>query len=126
MSKAIAVQGCTLEIVEEGKSALSKQISTSPSIDVKFDGKGAYSGTIQITLSGYTGGSIVSGSGATDTPGTLSGSAQYVKIDGNSAVLEGDTSDTITVIGLDSMGHSVTDYCTVKISNAGQDYVKGE
>lgn len=126
MSKAIAVQGCTLEIVEEGKSALSKQISTSPSSDVKFDGKGAYSGTIQIALSGYTGGRIVAESGATVTPGTLSGSAQYVKIDGNSAVLEGDISDTITVVGSDSMGHSVTDTCTVKISNAGQDYVKGE
>lgn len=126
MSKLIAVQGCTLEIVEEGKSALSKQISTSPSSNVKFDGKGAYSGTLQIVLSEYTGGAIVSGSGATVTPGTLSGSAQYVKIDGNSAVLEGDTSDTITVFGLDSMGHSVTDTCTVKISDAGQDYVKGE
>lgn len=126
MSKAISVQGCTLEIVEEGKSATSISITTAPSTDVKFDGKGAYSGTLQITLSGYTGGYIVSGSGGTVTPGTLSGSAQYVKIDGNSAVLEGDTSDVITVVGSDSMGHSVTDTCTVKISNAGQDYVKGE
>lgn len=126
MSKSIAVQGCSLEIVEEGKSALSITISTSPSTDVKFDGKGAYRGTVQIAISGYTGGSIVSASGATVTPGTLSGSAQHVKIDGNSAVLEGDTSDVITVEGYDSMGHLVPDTCTVKISNAGQDYVKGE
>lgn len=126
MSKSIAVQNCSLEIVEEGKSASSIEISSSPSTDVKINGKGAYSGTVQISISGYTGGSIVSASGATVTPGTLSGSAQYIKVDGKSAILEGDTSNTITVIGSDSRGHSVTDTCTVKIANAGQNYVKGE
>jgi hypothetical protein len=124
MSKPIAVQGCTLEIVEEGKSALSIQISTSPSSNVKFDGKGAYSGQLSITLSGYTGGDIVSESGTGE--GSLSGTAQHVKIDGKSAVLEDDKSLSISLVGVNSRGRPAYDSCTVKIASAGQDYVKGE
>lgn len=86
----IAVDGCVLQA---NTGAGNIKIETPPSQKVKYDEKGAYSGTLTISISGLSGSGFTGGSGS----GVLNGSAQKVKIEGKAAVLEGDQSETITV-----------------------------
>lgn len=114
--KNIAVQGCSLD-------CSFAQIQTSPKNSVKCDGKASYAGDLTIKISGYSGQGITGGSGV----GTLQSSAQYVKIEGEKAVLEGDKTDPpIQVTGTTSGGGSLTVSVTVTISDAGQSVVQGE
>lgn len=119
--KNIAVQGCELELTPPSSPPASVQITTSPSQKVKADGKNCYKGTLQVSISGYTGGDItVPGSGSGN--GTISPGATKGKIEGAAAVLEGD-SGTITVNGQKPSGSSTvpaTQAVTVKIKAAGQ------
>lgn len=125
----IAVQGCELEFVNPAHSGDIK-IETTPSQKVLADGKGVYHGTLQITIANFTGGDItVSKSGATVTPGTLNGGSTTTKAEGDPVVLQGDTSEDITVVGLKPQGNTtVTATATtkVKIKKAGQTKAKAE
>lgn len=121
MSKPIAVSGCTLTL-SSGTGSVS--IDTSASTVTKFDNKGAYKGTLSISISGYTGGSIAGSSGSGS--GTIEGSAQYVMIEGDPAVLQDDESDSITVSGTNAKGDPATASVTVKVSDAGQTVAEGE
>lgn len=119
MTKNLAVQGCTL-------SEPTAQITTAPSTKVKCDGKAAYYGDLTIQISGYTS-EVITVPGSGSGSGTLSGSATKVKIEGQPAVLEGD-SVVITVNGEAYSGSTtipVSEPVEVKISNAGQSKVKG-
>ena len=121
MGKAIAVSGCTLEL-SSGSGTVS--ISTPASQVTKFDNKGAYKGTIDISISGFTGGSVVGSSGT--GAGTITGSAQHITIEGSPAVLQDDESESITVYGTNAKGDPATASVTVKISDAGQSVAEGE
>lgn len=121
MGKPIAVSGCTLSL-SSGSGTVS--ITTLPSTVTKFDNKGAYKGTIDISISDFTGGSIVSASGSGS--GTITGSAQHITIEGDPAVLQDDESDSITVSGVNSKGDPATASVKVKISKAGQSVAEGE
>ena len=121
--KELAVDGCTLEL-DHGSGSIS--ISTTPSTVVKADGKGCYKGSISFSISGFTGTSILNGDGAGS--GSISGSAQHTKIEGSPAVLK-DDNVTVTLTGTAGQGssqHTETEDVTVKVSNAGQTYAKGE
>lgn len=111
--KNIAVQGCTL-------NEPTASITTPPSTKVKADGKPVYRGTLTISITGYTGQGISGGAGV----GTLTGSAQKIKIESQPAVLEGDQA-TISVTGATPAGPPATVPVTVSIQNAGQDKAKG-
>lgn len=113
MGKNIAVEDCVLECTPRADAT----ITTPPSSHVKASGKGCYRGSITIMV---TNAAAVSDNNGTGT-GNLSGSARHTKIDGVSAVLEGD-SVTITVNGT-SGGSPATGQVTVKIKDAGQKYV---
>lgn len=113
--KNIAVQGCQLDCP-------FAQIKTSPKTSVKCGGKATYAGDLNILISGYSGQGITGGSGS----GTLQPTSQYVKIEGEKVVLEGDkTTIPIQVTG-STGGGAATVPVTVTITSAGQTYVKGE
>lgn len=119
--KYIAVQGCELELTPASSPPATVQITTPPSQKVKAGGKPCYKGTLQISITGYTGGTItVPGSGAGS--GSLSPGARKCKIEGMAAVLEGDSA-SVTVNGQQTVGSSTapaTQPVTVKIKSAGQ------
>ena len=121
MSKFIAVQGCVLKC---GNPTAQATITTNPSVKVKADGKGCYSGVINITVIGATAGTV---SQTKDGVGTITGSAIKVKIDGQGAVLMGDsTKDPIICPATDSAsGASATIPVPVTILDAGQTKVMG-
>ena len=113
--KNIAVQGCQLDCP-------FAQITTSPKTSVKCGGKATYAGDLNISISGYSGQGITDGSGS----GTLQPTSQYVKIEGEKVVLEGDKTTTpIQVTGSTSSGTDTVSV-TVTITSAGQTYIKGE
>lgn len=114
--KNIAVQGCQLDCP-------FAQIMTSPKTSVKCGEKATYAGDLNISISGYSGQGITGGAGS----GTLQSTSQYVKIEGEKVVLEGDkTTIPISVTGTTPSGASATVPVTVTIISAGQTYVKGE
>lgn len=117
--KNIAVQGCVLDCV-------FAQIQTPPIQSVKCEGKAVYAGSLTIQITGYSS-AVITVPGSGSGSGTLQGSAANVKIEGKSAVLEGDNV-TITVNGQATSGTStipVSEPVTVSISSAGQTSVKG-
>lgn len=118
MGNFIAVDGARLQMVP-GLGQIS--ITGVKSQKVKFDNKNAYKGKISFIISGYTGPNCTvpsSGSGG----GSIKGSAQFVSIEGESAVLLGDNV-TVQVNGMRQAGQSqvpAVDNVTVTIIDAGQ------
>ena len=97
---------------------------TSPANqDAKINGKGIYSGPMNITISNWTNGTITNGVGV----GVINPNAKYTKVDGKLVFLEGVESEQITVTGqISTQPYVDSKVITVKINNAGQDGVKGE
>lgn len=121
MAEFIAVQGCMLEL-SSGEGI--RTIESSPSNVSKCNNKGVYTTPLSFSISGYTGGDIVGGSGSGF--GTIVSSAQYTKAENKLVMLEGDTSEEITITGVNSRGQTATAIITVKIKSAGQSVAKGE
>ena len=124
--QSIAVDGCTLQL-SAGTGSIS--ITSQPSQKIKCDGKGAYKGQIQFSISGYMGTNITNGDG--QGSGSISGTSRCVKIEGQTAVLQNDTSESVTINGTkpSSSGSGTepaVDVITVKVSDAGQSKVKAE
>lgn len=118
----IAVAGCTLQL-QSGTGDI--KITSTASKKVKADGKGVYT-EINFDVSNYTGGEITNGDGKGS--GSITASAEHVKVEGNAVILEGDESATITLDGTKpgpsgKLPATATD--TVKVSDAGQTKVKG-
>lgn len=115
MTKNIAVKGCTLSLsVGVGTVSITSPESTS----VKFDGKGCYSGPLNVSVSNFadTTTQIVQGAGV----GVINPTGTKVKVGGNFVVLEGDSCD-VTVTGINSAsGSPLTQLVNVKITNTGQ------
>lgn len=125
MSKYICVEDCKLKL-SNGNGTV--EITTPPFDKLKINDKKAYSGILQIKISGYTGGPIdvpSSGKGV----GTLTPTSKQCKIGGKPAVLEGDKSIPIVVNGQKSTPQGpvpVTVPVTVTIEKAGQEDVTGD
>ena len=113
--KAVAVLGCVLQV--ESPSSGVANITSTPDNDVSVDGKNAYFGTINISVSGASTTGATGGSGT----GTLTGTSKNCTNHGKPAILEGDTC-TISVTGTSTVYPypSVTWPLIVKISNASQ------
>ena len=118
----VAVVGCTVTL-SPGEG--NKQITTQASLKVKADGKGVYFGPIDVSVSGYSDSVItvpLSGSGTI----TIQPSAQKVKVEGKSVILEGDSGSAM-ISGKAQVGQTQVDVqsnVTAKIELAGQVKVK--
>ena len=118
----IAVNGCELAL-DHGSGSIS--ISSTPSTKVKAGGKGCYKGKISFSVSGFSGTKITNSNGSGS--GNISGSAEHVLIEGDSAVLANDEV-TVTLKGTAGTGqseHQESEDVTVKVKKAGQDKVIG-
>ena len=124
--KSFVVSGCTLQL--SAGTAVSINITNVPSEKVKCDNKKAYYDKIVFSINNYTGVNITNGDGMAQGCEIL-GSSQHCKIEGKKVVLEGDVSGNITVSGTQPApgggSRPAQDIITVKVSNAGQNKVKG-
>lgn len=124
MGKNIVVEGCQLQFsAGQGTISIAEgQTSTR----IKFGGKATYK-TLNFTISGYSGGTITDGNGTGS--GSIIASSQNVKIEGNKAILEGDTSATITITGTTTIPPAgpvtVTSPDIVTVVSAGQSKAQG-
>ena len=130
--KNIVVEGCELEF-ENGGNDSSITINPTPSqvsTKVKADGKGVYK-TLMFTITGYTASSSVSPNWVSESgvgAGAITASAEHVKVEGNSAILEEGESEEIVITGLEQQGDTqvvATVNEVVKVKKAGQTKVKG-
>lgn len=123
--KNITVAGCTLEFQNGGTGTITidpGQLSTK----VKADGKAVYL-TLKFTVSDYTGGDITVAKSGTGKGEIIAGS-QHVKVEGHTAILEGDVSAQFVVTGQKPSGSSTvpaTNNEVVKVTAAGQSKAKG-
>lgn len=118
----VAVVGCTVTLSPGTGVA---QITTQASLKVKADGKGIYCGPIDVSVSAYSDSVITVPSSGSGTI-TIQPSAQKVKVEGKSVILEGD-SGSATISGKAQVGQTqvdVTNVVTAKIEVAGQTKVK--
>ena len=124
MSKNIVVQGCDFEIIPAGAEGLCNVIVTSiPSTKTKADNKNVYTSPLAITVT-YTDSTSAAFSGGGS--GSINSTATKTKADNESVMLEND-SVIVHLVGVNpTTGVPIEDYpVTVKISDAGQNKVKG-
>lgn len=118
----VAVVGCTVTL-SPGEG--NKQITTQASLKVKADGKGVYCGPIDVSVSGYSD-TIITVPGSGSGTITIQPSAQKVKVEGKSVILQGDSGSAV-INGMAQQGTTqvaVTSNVTAKIAVAGQIKVK--
>lgn len=121
MSKYIAVQGCSFSIDEKDATLLCS-VTSIPSTKVKIDNKGVYSGSISVTVTGWTDEVMELGTGI----GVINSSANKISVENKKVLLEGDfCTIAITGVSLKTQSTITVDY-ELKISSAGQNIVKGE
>lgn len=120
--KNVAVVGCTVTLSPGTGVA---QITTQASLKVKADGKGVYCGPIDVSVSGYSD-SVITVPGSGSGTITIQPSAQKIKIEGKSVILEGDSGDAV-IDGMAQQGQAqvaAKSKVTAKIQFAGQSKVK--
>jgi hypothetical protein len=120
--KNVAVVGCTVTL-SPGEGVA--QISTQASLKVKVDGKGVYCGPIEVAVSGYSD-SVITVPGSGSGTITIQPSAQKVKVEGKSVILEEDSGSAM-IDGMAQQGQTqvaVKSNVTAKIELAGQVKVK--
>lgn len=101
----------------------SVEVKNDPSLKVKCGGKKAFFDKIKVSISGFSIPNVLSnGSGS----GEIKGSAQKLKIENMSAVLEGDESEDIAITGVNPAGQVTTKNVKIKVQSAGQTKVKAE
>jgi hypothetical protein len=125
MSKYVAVQGCTLSFRNSSHSG-TITITSIPSIKVKAVSNGVYKGTINISISNGTDGTVYNASGS----GTITATATKTKSDNEFILRIDDESSTITMTGIKTNDSpppptiTGTYTTTVYISDAGQTKVR--
>ena len=118
--KNIAVETWTYKF---GSGTGTVTVTNTPSQKVTFDGKKAFYGQIDISISNYVGGGIDQGSATA----SIFGSALHVNIEGKPAVLEGDKTMPIIIYGKSTVYpyNPSSTYDTVEVQKAGQTVAKG-
>ena len=115
--------GSKIKFKWKATASADYKITTQPSVKVLCDGKKAYKGTITINVSNYADGTLVNGS----TTATITGSSTKMKIENEPALLEGDQSSTLTILGQNAMtGLPASAQNILIIESAGQTKVKAE
>lgn len=114
-----AVQGCQLQIMSGAGVAT---ITTPPSTKLKANGKPVYIGPLTVSVTGFSGAVVTGGGTGTGTINPTS----IGKTEGKGIVREGDTSQPITISGVNASGSPATEVTTVKIVSAGQMVTRGE
>lgn len=123
--KKVAAQGMTVIPVETGVTIEGWVVTTPHSTKVTADGKGVYSGDISVTVPASK--LVEGGFVAPSTVFTIHPSAIYSEADGKPVLLEGDTSDTITLTGTNPVSGLQAEFpLTLKVSVAGQTSVTSE
>lgn len=107
--KYIAVVGCQFSF-DVGSGTVTPGLS---SLFCNIDSKGIYKGSLLVSISGYTGGTVSNGSGS----GVMIPTSICCKVDNETVLREGDKSVPITVIGT---GSPPTTIVTLTITNANQ------
>lgn len=121
MSKNIVVDGCELNFISIAEGNIT--IKSSPSLKVKINNKGVYSGNLDFIVTGYMDSLIKEGVGS----GTIIPTSNKVFVDGKNVLLEGDSVSLVEITGVNiETGQPATVLQTIQISNAGQNIVKGE
>lgn len=121
MSEAIVVSGCKFKFPEGSTGKAT--ITTLPSSFTKINSKGVYSGPINVSITGWTNGTIKAGTGS----GVINPNAKYTKADGKLVFLKGAKSESIPVTGtIETQPYTDTKIITIEISDAGQSEIKGE
>jgi hypothetical protein len=123
--KPVAVEGCTFRVKEANIAFLTAKILTPASGKVSVDGKGAYFGTLTVSVSGikYMESYVV----ANPVVFTISPTAEKVSSHGENAVLDGDESATVSeIVGVKTPQDVKKFSMTIYIEAAGQDPVKAD
>lgn len=120
--KKIAVRGMNIAPVETGILIDGYVIVTPSSINVFVDNKGVYSGDVAVTVPAPTYGAFV----APSTTFVIHPSCEFCDVDGNPCLLEGDTSDTLTLTGTNPSGATTEFSLTLKVLSANQEPVATE
>ncbi|MBR6448347.1 MAG: hypothetical protein IKS96_07310 [Fibrobacter sp.] len=123
--KYVAVEGMVIVPVEAGIVFDGFSVITMPSNDVSVDGSGVYSGDIVVDVYAPT---LVEGGFVAPTARfTLHSSAEKVNADEKAVLLEGDTSDTLTLTGIQPVTEVPQEFTmTIKVLSAGQTSMKAD
>ena len=121
MAQCIAVEGCVLTITNGSGNAT---IQTNPQNHWAVCNKKPYAGPLTVQVSGAVVPPITNPNGQGSA--SLQPGSQYCKINGLKAVLEGDTVNVplTGTAGTGSSEHPETATAVVKITSAGQQFVK--
>lgn len=119
--KNVVVEGFKYQFTSGLKGDV--KITSDPSQFVKINGKGVYKGTLNVTVSNWTNGTISNGSGS----GVIKADAKYMKVDGENVLLLGAKSESISITGTtQTPPYTSTTTDTFTIIDAGQSGVKAE
>lgn len=125
--KLVAVEGMVLSYTAKmggmsmDEAVVSAQIGAA-SQNVKVDGKGVYVDGTDLTAAGWTIGAYVGGG---SVAASFESSAEFVKVDGMSVLLEGDAAE-FDVSATNPTGDTQTFTITATIQSSGQTSVKAE
>ncbi len=122
MSSPVAVMGCTIEALPPVTGGVFS-IQTSPSQKVKAEGKGVYSGAVDVLVSGTVLGAYTQASPVSITiqPAVL----KKFKADGQIALALGDGGTSLSAVSFVNSVSSTTSLVSIKIIDAGQTKILG-
>ena len=118
MGKAIAVNGCRLEVVSPGTGDV--EITSEPSDEIKVDGNGVFFKEIQFKVSNSNGGGSVTNNDGKGQ-GSIIATGQFITLTetGDYVVVLDDVSDAVPISG-HSGDQSASGSVVVKVADAGQ------
>ena len=125
--KPVAVEGMTLAYkAKMGETPMGNaEVTAQPGLasqNVKVDGKGVYVDGADLTATAWNIGAYV---GAGKVLANFESSAEFVKVDGENVLLEGDAAE-FDVSATNSSGDTKTFTITATIQTAGQDSLTAE
>lgn len=118
MGKAIAVNGCRLEVVSPGTGDV--EITSEPSDEIKVDGNGVFFKEIQFKVSNSNGGGSVTNNDGKGQ-GSIIATGQFITLTetGDYVVVLDDVSSDVPISG-HSGDQSASGSVVVKVADAGQ------
>lgn len=126
--KPVAVEGMTLAYTAKmGETPMGNaEVTAQPGLasqNVRVDGKGVYVDGADLTAKAWTIGAYT---GAGEVLANFKSSAEFVKVDGENVLLEGDAAEFDVSATNTSSGDTKTFTITATIQTAGQDSVTAE